>query len=60
LKEIGFEAWYQRLEQGLLYIGDTKHFNPEIMEYFLERGIKAILDVPIFINGSWWGTIGFD
>jgi signal transduction histidine kinase len=30
------------------------------MEFLFERGMKALLDVPIFIDGGWWGTIGFD
>jgi light-regulated signal transduction histidine kinase (bacteriophytochrome) len=30
------------------------------MQYYINLGIKAILDVPIVINGTWWGIIGFD
>jgi signal transduction histidine kinase len=30
------------------------------MAFLLERGIKALLDMPIFVDGEWWGTMGFD
>ena len=30
------------------------------MAFLFERGIKALLDMPVFVDGEWWGTIGFD
>jgi signal transduction histidine kinase len=30
------------------------------MDFLLDRDMKALLDVPIFVDGVWWGTIGFD
>ena len=60
LEEEGFEDWYTTLSKGVPYIGDGKHLNALDMDYFLERGIKALLDFPIFLAEKWWGTIGFD
>jgi PAS domain S-box-containing protein len=54
------ESWNNRILQGFPYIGDSRHLTPEDMRELQNRGIQALLDVPIFIDGNWWGTIGFD
>ena len=54
------ENWNHIINQGVPYIGDTKHVVREDMEDLASRGIYALLDVPIYIDGMWWGTIGFD
>jgi PAS domain S-box-containing protein len=54
------ESWNERIVNGNPYIGDVNHLNPEDMNELRSRNIQAILDVPIFIDGLWWGTIGFD
>ncbi len=54
------ENWNHTINQGVPYIGDTKHVVREDMEDLALRGIYALLDVPIYIDGMWWGTIGFD
>jgi GAF domain-containing protein len=60
LKNIDFENWYKVLSRGFPHIGDAKHLTPEDMEFLLKRGMKAKLEVPIFLDEKWWGTIGFD
>ncbi len=54
------ESWNGRIQNGLPYIGDPDHLSPEDMDDLRSRKIQALLDVPIFIDGLWWGTIGFD
>jgi PAS domain S-box-containing protein len=54
------ESWNERIVNGIPYIGDADHLNPEDMNEIRSRSIQALLDVPIFIDGCWWGTIGFD
>jgi PAS domain S-box-containing protein len=54
------ESWNEKLLNGLPYVGDSKHLNSSDMENLRGRNIQALLDVPIFIDGKWWGTIGFD
>ena len=54
------ESWNDRILQGLPYIGDSKHLGPEDLTELHSRNIQALLDVPILIDGLWWGTIGFD
>jgi len=54
------ESWNDRILQGLPYIGDSDHLTPESLNELRNRNIQALLDVPILIDGLWWGTIGFD
>ena len=54
------QNWNNAINLGAPYIGDTKHVLGEDMEDLSLRGIYALLDVPIYIDGMWWGTIGFD
>ena len=54
------ENWNKSVNQGIPYIGDAKHVALEDMEDLGSQGIYALLDVPIYIDDAWWGTIGFD
>ncbi len=60
VRENDFETWYEVMIKGQPYIGDSKHLNRDEMDFLLNRGMKALLDVPIYVDGKWWGTIGFD
>ncbi|MCC6567895.1 MAG: GAF domain-containing protein [Anaerolineales bacterium] len=60
VKETNFEAWYEKMSNGQPYIGDEKHLDKAQLDSLHERGIKALLDVPIYVDGKWWGTVGFD
>jgi GAF domain-containing protein len=60
VKEDEFEDWYESMIAGRPYIGDAKRLNQKELDFLLERGMKALLDFPVFVDGKWWGTIGFD
>src|SRR5262245_49128218 len=60
LREPGFEGWYNTVSNKKPYIGDKRSFTSIELDFFSMRGIKALLDMPIFINDEWWGIIGFD
>ncbi|WKZ46026.1 MAG: GAF domain-containing protein [Anaerolineales bacterium] len=60
LKEPDFEGWYEVMSAGLPYLGDLQHASPEDVDFLRDRGMQALLDVPIYVDGAWWGTIGFD
>ena len=60
LGEDDLDSWFATMSNGLPFIGDRKHLNQSDFEYVNSRGMKAVLDVPIFLNGQWWGSIGFD
>ena len=56
----GFEEQVEALKQGNVRLGNSSTFNPiekESMDFF---GVKAILEVPIFVDEREWGVIGFD
>jgi PAS domain S-box-containing protein len=54
------QSWNEKLLNGFPCIGDSEHLDPQDMQDLNSRDIKALLDVPIFVDGRWWGTIGFD
>ncbi len=60
IKEDEFEEWYETMSNGFPYIGDRKHLGQMDMDFLYERGLQALLDFPVFVDGKWWGTIGFD
>ena len=60
IKEAEFEEWHEAMSNGFPYIGDRKHLGKIDMDFLDERGLQAILDFPVFVDGKWWGTIGFD
>lgn len=56
----GFNRWLDKLSHGDLINNAVKDC-PMTEREILERShIKAILAVPIFINDTYWGFIGFD
>lgn len=56
----GIEDWFNNLSSGKHFYGSAQQY-PEYWEKFFElQGLKTILDVPILVNGKWWGIIGFD
>lgn len=56
----GFEDWYANLSTGKPFYGSKKQYPRYWKKVFEERGLKTMLDMPIFVNGDWWGIIGFD
>ena len=60
MEDDNLESWNVRVSRGLPYIGDTKHLSAEDMDSLREQDLQALLDMPILVDGYWWGTIGFD
>jgi PAS domain S-box-containing protein len=56
-----FGRWEEVLGRGEPLYGNVRDF-PERERWFLagELGISSMILVPIFVEGSWWGFIGFD
>jgi PAS domain S-box-containing protein len=56
-----FGRWEEVLGRGEPLHGNTRDF-PEKERHFLagELGILSMVLVPIFVEGRWWGFIGFD
>lgn len=59
-RKLGFTRWYDELSRSGM-INDTVKDCPESEMNFLEKyGIQAVLAMPIFMHGTYWGFIGFD
>ncbi len=56
----GLEDWYSNLNSGKPFYGSGKQYPRYWKRVFEERGLKTLLDMPILVNGGWWGIIGFD
>jgi PAS domain S-box-containing protein len=56
----GYEEQLEALSRGDVRMGTSSTFNPIEKESMDEFGVKAILEVPIFVNEKEWGAIGFD
>ena len=54
------DDWYDSLVRGEPFYSSSQSFSTYWSGSLSERGIKTLLDVPIFVNGRWWGIIGFD
>lgn len=52
--------WYETLKTGKSYYDATDKFPEEWKNKPGRKEIKTLLDVPIFVDGKWWGVIGFD
>lgn len=55
-----FTRWAETLGGGQLFQGNLNTFLPNEAHILVPRGIKSLLDVPIVIDGVWWGIVGFD
>jgi PAS domain S-box-containing protein len=55
-----FRRWRDFLPRGEIIAGHVRDFSAKEQEFFVPRGIKSILVVPIFVRDAWWGFMGFD
>lgn len=56
----GLEDWYENLRNGKPFYGSGSRYSDYWKKVFEARGLKTILDMPIYVEGIWWGVIGFD
>jgi len=56
----GFEEQVEKLQRGDVRMETFSTFNSIEKESAEMRGIKSILEVPVFVGGREWGAIGFD
>ncbi|MBK9926805.1 MAG: PAS domain S-box protein [Anaerolineales bacterium] len=57
---LGIEDWHTNLKNGKPFYGSRKQYPQYWDDRFGATGLKTILDVPITVNGQWWGIIRFD
>ncbi len=56
----GFGRWVGALGQGNLVYGHVRDFPDSEQHALRAQEIHSIALVPIFVEGRWWGVIGFD
>ncbi|NUM45383.1 MAG: GAF domain-containing protein [Anaerolineales bacterium] len=54
------DPWFEQLARGEVCFGNLKTLPPVESEFFVRRGVKALIDAPILVDNQWWGVIGFD
>ncbi|MEJ5223673.1 MAG: ATP-binding protein [Anaerolineales bacterium] len=54
------KSWYLELSCGRVMQANLRTCSPDLAEYFAQRGIQSILEIPIVVAGQWWGVLGFD
>jgi len=59
-EEVGLVRLARFGERNELFAGKVRDFPPEEQAVFDAQGILAVATVPIFVDGAWWGFIGFD
>jgi len=60
LQSEAYQRFFEVLGQGQPLASDKTTLNKQEADFLHSRGILALLDVPIWVNGRWWGIIGFD
>lgn len=60
LKHQDMMTWYETLSSGKPYYDSTDSFPDDWTSKESRKEIKTLLDVPIFVDGVWWGIIGLD
>jgi two-component system cell cycle sensor histidine kinase/response regulator CckA len=58
--EVGLARFEEACERNDLYAANVEDLDPAERELFQAQGIRALMTVPIFVRGEWWGFIGFD
>jgi PAS domain S-box-containing protein len=56
----GFVRWEKVLRRGELVYGHTRDFPESEQPELRGEDILSIVIVPIFVEGQWWGFVGFD
>jgi PAS domain S-box-containing protein len=59
-RDNGFSDWLPILRSGLPVFGAVESFSPGAHEFLASQDIRTVLVVPIFVEGSLWGFVGFD
>jgi len=56
----GLGHWAERMQLGGVMQTRSRDFLPAEQAMMEPDSIKAIIALPIFVHGEWWGILGFD
>ncbi|KPQ05837.1 MAG: Signal transduction histidine kinase [Rhodobacteraceae bacterium HLUCCA12] len=60
MMESGLGHWAERMQLGGVMQTRSRDFLPTEQAMMEPDNIKAIITIPIFVHGAWWGFLGFD
>ncbi len=60
MADVGLASWIPKLLRGETIAGHVRNLHGTARELFELGGVKSVLCVPVFVDGHWWGMIGFD
>jgi GAF domain-containing protein len=56
----GFGRWAELLGRNEIIVGHVRDFPVTEQAVFLPQGVVSTVVVPVFVQGEWWGHVGFD
>ena len=59
-EEVGLERFQAVSLRNDVFTGNVQEFTDGERQIFEPQGIRSIATVPIYVDGTWWGFIGFD
>ncbi len=57
---VGLGPWLPRLKAGETITGLVRNFESPVRAFLQPKATLAVLVIPIFVDGHWWGQVGFD
>ena len=57
---LGLGSWIPRLSRGEVIAGRAREFGKSVRAVLKQTKALAIMVVPIFVNGKWWGHLAID
>lgn len=60
MMETGLGHWAERMQLGGVMQTRSSDFLPAEQAMMKPDAIKAIITIPVFVHGEWWGILGFD
>lgn len=56
----GLGHWTERMQLGGVMQTRSRDFLPAEQAIMEPDGIRAVIAIPVFVHGKWWGILGFD
>ena len=60
VKDDAFQDWRERRARGETIQAVVSDLESEKRDWLQLQDMKALVRLPVFVSGKWWGTIGFD
>ncbi len=58
--EVGLERFQELVGRDEVFAANVRDLPSGERDLFDSQGIRSVLAVPVFVEGSWWGFVGFD